>query len=226
MLQTLRVERLSHGVVDGVLNAIRSGEYGDGELLPSERSLAESFGVSRSSVREGLRILELLEVVEVRQGKGAIVHEPHGRPGGRLLQRWLALHHDEVEELLDVREALEAAAAAQAATRPGPPLQAAHGSDAEVDELTATDVEFHTLVARRSDNRLLASLIEELNGMLEASRYAMFSLPGRHERSQREHAAIASAINAGDPAAAASAMREHIRSTRREVERHAHEGPT
>jgi GntR family transcriptional repressor for pyruvate dehydrogenase complex len=183
------------------------------------------FGVSRSSVREGLRILELLEVVEVRQGRGAIVLERDGRSSGRLLRRWLTLHHDEVGELLEVREALEATAAAKAATwDQASPIDPEPPAAVEVDALAATDVDFHMRVARRSGNQLLADLIEELNGMLEASRYAMFAIPGRHERSLREHAAIAAAINANDPAAAATAMREHIRATREDVESHAN-GP-
>jgi len=217
-MQTLRVERLSQGVVNELLGAIRIGRFKPGERLPSERQLAEDLGVSRASVREGLRILELMETIEVRQGRGSVVLDPTRQPSGQLLRRWLDSHQGEVVELLEVREALESAAAALAASRGAAEIHPVLGTSNELDAIVNADVEFHSRVADRSGNDVLAGLVDELNGVLEASRYAMFAIPGRRERSHRDHLSIARAINKRKPVEAAAAMRRHIVNTMKEIE--------
>ncbi|MGH2736496.1 MAG: FadR/GntR family transcriptional regulator [Actinomycetota bacterium] len=217
MLRLLQPQRLSDGVVNELLDAIKHGRLQQGEKLPSERRLSEELGVSRVSVREGLRMLELLEVVEVRQGKGAFVVSRDVRPGGRLLRHWLLAHRDETLELLDVREALEASAAAAAAHRgvvievPG---DVPHD---QIERLVFNDLQFHNEVARSSGNPVLASLIGELNGVLEESRFAMFAIPGRPERSYGDHLTIAEAIRKRDSDGAHRAMQAHIAETRADV---------
>ncbi len=217
-MQTLRVVRLSQGVVNELLGAIRVGRFKPGERLPSERQLAEDFGVSRASVREGLRILELMETIEVRQGRGAVVLAATRQPSGQPLRRWLDSHQGEVVELLEVREALESAAAALAASREASEIHPVLGASDELDAIVNADVEFHKRVADRSGNDVLAGLVDELNGVLEASRYAMFAIPGRRERSHRDHLSIARAINKRKPVEAAAAMRRHIANTMKEIE--------
>ncbi|MFN2490706.1 MAG: FadR/GntR family transcriptional regulator [Actinomycetota bacterium] len=219
MLPTLHPRRLSDGVTEELLGAIRSGAFSPGEKLPSERRLAEQFGVSRVSVREGLRVLELLEVVDVRQGRGAFVVTPHARPSGQLLRHWLLAHREEVLELLEVREALEVTAAHAAALQGAavdPPPEVA---PEEVDRLVTEDIRFHTTVARSGGNHVLASLVEELNGVLEPSRYAMFVIPGRARRSHREHLSIVRAIARGNGDDAAKAMRRHLNQTKSDLQR-------
>src|SRR5688572_9376728 len=202
-MQRIRGERLSQRVVDELLGAIRIGRFEPGQRLPSERQLAEDFGVSRASVREGLRILELMETIEIRQGRGAVVVAATREPSGVPLRRWLDSHQGEVVELLEVREALESAAAALAASREvseiHPVLEPTDGLDA-------------------SGNDVLAALVDELNGVLEASRYAMFAMRGRRERSHRDHLSIARAINERKPIEATAAMRRHIANTMKEIE--------
>jgi GntR family transcriptional repressor for pyruvate dehydrogenase complex len=204
--------------VRDLLEAIRLGEYPTGNKLPSERELAESFGVSRVIVREGLRMLELLEVIRVRQGSGAYVTSPKVSPSGRLLRHWLLAHQGEVLELLEVREALEASAARNAAARLAK-VEVPRGAEDEIDVLVANDLAFHNIIAAESGNPVLASLISELNGVLEESRYAMFSLPDRPKRSHRDHLKIARAIRRGDLDAAYAAMRDHIARTKSEIEK-------
>jgi GntR family transcriptional repressor for pyruvate dehydrogenase complex len=217
-VQTLRVERLSQGVVNELLGAIRDGQFKPGQRLPSERQLAEDFGVSRASVREGLRILELMETIEVRQGRGAVVLAATQQPSGQPLRRWLDSHQGEVIELLEVREALESAAAALAATREASEIHPVLEASDELDAIVNADVEFHKRVADRSGNHVLAGLVDELNGVLEASRYAMFAIPGRRERSHRDHLSIARAIHRRRPVQAAAPMRRHIANTMKEIE--------
>ena len=121
-------------------------------------------------------------------------------------------------ELLEVREALESAAAALAASREAIEIHPLLGTSDELDAIVNADVEFHRRVADRSGNDVLAGLVDELNGVLEASRYAMFVIPGRRERSHLDHLSIARAINKRKPFEAAAAMRRHIANTMKEIE--------
>lgn len=217
MLLPLQQRRLSQGVVNELLAAIRTGQFAPGDKLPSERELADVFDVSRVSVREGLRILELLEVIVVRQGKGAYIRSPDVRPGGVLLRHWLLAHQKEVLELLEVREALETKAAASAAERAAVIPLPDHPEDVDITSLVQADIDFHNVIADASGNVVLSSLIKELNGVLEESRFAMFALPQRPSISQDDHKRIAEAIERGNPNAAEIAMRDHIRRTRDEI---------
>lgn len=218
MAPTLHAERLSDGIVRHVVQGTRSGRFAPGQRLPSERQLAESLGVSRVSVREGLRILELLEVIEVRHNAGAFVTAQHARSSGRLLRHWLTTHRSAVIDLLEVREALESRSAEAAAGRRVEVKVPSVAEDVSIEEATAADVEFHNRVADASGNNVLITLIHELNDILKESRYAMFAMPGRATRSQREHAKIAAAIRRGDTEGARAAMRRHITQVREQVQ--------
>lgn len=217
MLRSIQSQRLSDGVVTEMLDAIKSGRLRRGQRLPAERELSIQLGISRVSVREGLRMLELLEVIEVRQGRGAFVVSSDVRPSGRLLRHWLRAHRGEVLELLEVREALEGTAAAAAAKRGAPIATPRHDPQDSIERLVAHDLSFHDAIARASGNPVLASLIVELNGILEESRYAMFAIPGRPERSHLDHVRIAEAISGRDPEVAQRVMQEHIGDTRADV---------
>jgi GntR family transcriptional regulator, transcriptional repressor for pyruvate dehydrogenase complex len=217
VLRTLHPQRLSDGVVSELVTAIRAGRLRQGEKLPSERQLSEQLGVSRVSVREGLRMLELLEMIEVRQGRGAFVVSSDVRPSGRLLRHWLIAHRGEVLELLEVREALEATAAALAADRSASIDVPETLDEADLEALVDQDLKFHQSIAGASGNPVLASLISELNGILTESRFAMFAIPGRPKRSHADHIVIAKTIGAGDAAAASAAMQRHIAETRADI---------
>ena len=162
-------------------------------------------------------MLELLEVVEVHQGRGAFVVSSDVRPSGRLLRHWLRAHRDEVLELLEVREALEGTAAAAAARRGATIAAPRDEPQDDIERLVAHDLSFHDAIARASGNPVLASLVVELNGILEESRYAMFAIPGRRERSHLDHVRIAEAISGRDPEVAEQVMHEHISDTRVDV---------
>jgi DNA-binding FadR family transcriptional regulator len=224
MAPLLKVERLSDGIVRHVVDGVRAGRLPPGQRLPSERQLADTFGVSRVSVREGLRVLELLEVIEVRHNSGAFVTARRTGGSGRLLRHWLTTHRTEVIELLEVREALESRAAEAAAGRFVSIKMPRVGANAGIEEVTAADVDFHNRVADASGNRVLITLIRELNDVLKESRYAMFAIPGRPTQSQREHAKITAAIRRGDAEAARAAMRAHITRVREQVRQLTNEG--
>jgi GntR family transcriptional repressor for pyruvate dehydrogenase complex len=208
--------------------AMARGDYHPGDRLPSERELADMFGVSRVSVREAIRSLEAVGMVEVRQGAGTMVTDP-SRRAGRELSRWMKANRGEVLELLNVRSALDELAAESAALHHDPEqlaaVRAAHASFAEAaatartDGLATLDTEFHLAVADAAGSRLLRDLLAELHNHLHESRAAFFLPGGRAQASASEHAAILAAIEKGDGAAARLATRLHIDSVRDVIER-------
>lgn len=224
LFHSLRAQNLSEHVRNEIVDAIQEGKLSAGARLPSERELAEQFGVSRVVIREGLRSLEARSVIEVRPGRGAFVSQSPNGALSRSWRSWLVAHRSEVLELLAVREAMEQLAARRAAERATPPdvqrlLENWERFEAEarrpfprIERLVELDVAFHHLIAEMGGGSLLPKLIDELAIVLRESRRATFSLQGRGEISAVEHRRIVDAIAAHDPAAAAAALVEHMRS--------------
>jgi DNA-binding FadR family transcriptional regulator len=204
--------------------AIRRGDYNPGERLPSERELSEMFGVSRVSVREAVRSLEAIGLIDVRHGLGSVVTDPATR-AGRDLRRWVEHNRDEALDLLRVRGALDELAAEEAADGAGPAsiaaVRAAHQAFAaavatgDADGLKALDVAFHTAIADASGSKLLRDLLVDLHEHLADSRSISFARPDRPPQSAAEHAAIVEAIETGDGDGARRATKEHIERVRR-----------
>ncbi|MHA6797735.1 FadR/GntR family transcriptional regulator (plasmid) [Pseudonocardia bannensis] len=217
----------SQAVKEQILAAITSGDYAPGDKLPSESELGTTLGVSRVSIREALRSLEAVGLIEIRHGRGSFVAMgPRGRYQSPFAG-WLQVHRDEILDLMKVRGALDELAAAEAATKADEPALAAiedaqerfriaaRDPAAAMDELIDSDVAFHVAIARASGSSLLLDLLEELNKLFEQSRNALFSLDERARRSVREHDAIVKAIRSGSGTKARSAAAHHLESTRR-----------
>lgn len=215
-------------VREQLLAAIEAGEYKPGDALPSERSLCALFDVSRVSVREAIAGLIAMGVVKSQQGRGCFVLERSARRTSPFLP-WLALHRDELVELLEVRAALDELAAYKAAelceAQTARALREAHQAFAEVagqaeldaDELIHRDVIFHRSVAQASGSELLVALLDELADRIADSRRV--TLVGRKPRdSAREHGRIVRAIVKRDPKASREAAGAHVRSVREWVE--------
>lgn len=216
----------SQQVREQLEQAIRGGDYSIGDRLPSERELAEMFGVSRVSIREALRTLEAIGLVEVKHGAGTMVVDPATRPD-RDLTRWTKANRREVLELLRVRSALDELAAEEAAARHDDAglaaIREAHEAfaaapDDRSDQLAALDMAFHLAIAAASGGELLRNLLAELHHHLEESREIFFTPEQRAGASAKEHAEILAAIEAGNPRAARQAIKDHIASVRKVIE--------
>lgn len=219
----LQVVSRSAQVRDQLTRAIQNGDYAAGDHLPSERELSELFGVSRVSVREAIRSLEAVGLVEVKHGAKTTVVDPATRPAPDL-DAWMHANRDEVLELLKVRGALDELAA-QAAAEHGDKdriaaLREAHRAFAEQaaapagDELADRDTAFHLAIADATGSDLLSDLLRELHGHLAESRALFFTSPRRAMLSAKEHENILQAIEQGDGLAARRATRKHIASVR------------
>jgi len=189
-----------------------------GDKLPSERELAEMLQVSRSSIRDAIRSLELVGVVEPRQGAGTIVREPSGASKVSPFANALERRREQVTELLDFRKMLEPPLAARAATR---------ASDEEISELEdilerqqqkqalgdagiAEDAEFHYSIALASGNSVVLKVIDTLMDLLRDTRERSLQVEGRSQKSLAGHRRILAAIKHHDAEAAKAAMRRHI----------------
>jgi GntR family transcriptional repressor for pyruvate dehydrogenase complex len=189
-----------------------------GDKLPSERELAELLQVSRSSIRDAIRGLELMGMVEPRQGAGTIVRELSAESGINSLANALKRRRELVAELLDFRKMLEPPLAARAATHASPEevsemeeiLQRQESKVSRGELGIAEDAEFHYSVAVASGNSVVLKVIDILMELLRDTRERSLQLPGRQEKSLAGHRRILKAIKDGDAAAAQSAMRRHI----------------
>ncbi len=189
-----------------------------GDKLPSERELAEMLKVSRSSIRDAIRSLELVGLVEPRQGAGTIVREVTSGSVVNSFEDALMRRRELVSELLDFRRMLEPPLAARAAT---------HASEADVSEMedilqrqyekqrrgeaaVAEDAEFHYSIALASDNSVVLKVIDILMDLLRESRERSLQVEGRAQKSLAGHRRILAAIKRRDAEAARDAMRHHI----------------
>jgi DNA-binding FadR family transcriptional regulator len=198
---------------------ITSGQLAPGQRLPPEAALAEQLGLSRNSLREAVRALALINILDVRQGDGTYVTslEPD-----RLLDALtfvVDFHRDEsVLDFLRVRRILEPAAAAMAALAIGPEALEALAANVEAcapglepEELVPLDLEFHRLIGIASGNPVLASLIESLSAPTNRARvWRGRTEPGANERTVKEHRAIVDALAAHEPDLAHAAMLNHV----------------
>lgn len=223
-LRAIKRTRRTEEVRLQIEQAIMHGDFAPGDRLPSERELVETFGVSRVSVREAIRSLEAVGLVQVYQGRGAFVSDRRSRLG-EPMARWLDLHRDEMLELLAVRGALDEHAAAAAVEHAGAAalavvreaeaaFAAAVGREVPMEELVPLDIDLHVAVAEASGNRLLYDLLSDLHHYLNESRYLALAPKGRPQQSAVEHAEIVDAIEARDAPAARLATARHIASVR------------
>ena len=223
-------QTLSGTLVETLRARIVNGDIAPGEKLPSEPRLAVEHQVSRTVVREAIARLNLEGLVHTRRGSGSYALTPpteddDGAPVARSLADRLAL--------VEYRIALETEAAALAAVRRTPAQLAALadrlGALASSDGHPATamqhDFAFHRLVAEAAGNRFLLDALDRLGpqmiamprGRLDAHE-ATAQDGGRFTAVVQEHQAVLHALEAGDPQAAAAAVRTHLTSSRRRLE--------
>jgi DNA-binding FadR family transcriptional regulator len=203
--------------------AIGAGHLSAGDRLPPERELASRFQVSRTSVREALRVLETLGLVSVRRGaeNGATLREEPGNALTQLLRFHLALRHIGVEDLVEFRVVVETWAAAECARRQDPAILAELGeivermTTAKQPTFNELDAAFHLALVRSAGNELAALIAD---GSRTAIRRTMLDAilavrdwEPQRARLVREHRRILAAIAAGDAEAAARSVEAHIR---------------
>ncbi len=219
LLDPIRRSRISEQVADKLENLIRARKLHLGDKLPSERQLMEMLGVGRGAVREALRILEIKGYVDSRPGIGSFVKDFEGDI--RLpFSLWLSDHNQILANFFEIRLFLEPNAAALAAKRISPEelktLTQVHKEfcrkvqEEDLPGAIKVDAEFHKLIARATQNKLLAMTMETLNKSVIEGWKASLRVPGRAAKTVDEHAAVLRAIAAKDFLEAARLTRLHL----------------
>jgi DNA-binding FadR family transcriptional regulator len=210
-----------------ILTDIRTGQYKAGDRLPTEPELAHSFGVGRTSIREGIGQLRMLGIVEVRRGIGTFVRPRETDEAQVAFDQWNAKNHYQILDLFEVRMSLEATAAALAAQRANAEVVArleeaarahlgAHDSG-DLEDLVTTDQAFHALLVASSENQALHTVYADLVPQLVDYRRKSLALEGAPRRSGDGHLAIVEAIRQRNPLSARAAALEHLAVLYREV---------
>ncbi|MER7362170.1 FadR/GntR family transcriptional regulator [Nonomuraea wenchangensis] len=210
---------VTDAAIDKIKQMIVSGELAPGDRLPKEADLAERLGLSRNSLREAVRALSLINVLDVRQGDGTYVTSLE--PGLLLdtLSFVLDLHRDDtVLQFFEVRRILEPAATAMAAELMKDDeideLRVILESLPErptIEELVANDLRFHQRIAQGSGNSVLCSFIESLSGPTNRARvWRGLTQEGALQKTREQHTAIYEAIAARQADIARSWATVHV----------------
>ncbi|MBI3988789.1 MAG: FadR family transcriptional regulator [candidate division NC10 bacterium] len=217
MLKAIKKTKVYKGIVLQLRNLIAEGKLKPGDQLPPERELSETFQVSRASVREAIRALESLGLVESRQGEGTYVVDNVQillqRLAGDLLEE-----QDALLEIFEARKILEPEIAAFAAKRATPLeiQEMANILERQAQEIARggtgveEDTAFHSALARAAKNMLLLRLTDAIVDSLRKSRERSLQTGDRPVRSLAGHREILEAIKAQDTGWARRATLRHL----------------
>ncbi|KAA9089126.1 FadR/GntR family transcriptional regulator [Microbacterium radiodurans] len=196
---------------------VLEGGLRDGDRLPPERDLAVQLGVSRGSLREALRALELRGLLERTPGRGTIVRDATRSAHADVLVSGLALHTDDFMQALEVRACIEPPMAARAAQR-ATDLDIAQlrrilddmARDIDAAEFSRLDRLFHRAIAQYTYNPLLVRLLDRVSEILDVTRSQLPINRATRRRALADHRAILDAVASHDPDAASAAAAAHI----------------
>jgi GntR family transcriptional repressor for pyruvate dehydrogenase complex len=223
-LKTARRPTPAAEVTSLLLDHLLSGKVEPGERIPSERKLTETLRVGRSAVREAIKSLSLLGLLDVRQGDGTYLNGASSNLLPQVLEWGLILGEPRVRDLIEARSHIECALAGLAAER---------ATDADVEELRAlldamnaagddipayveADIALHLRLAQVSGNQVLSDLLARIQSLLRVWARRVLEHAGETATSLDMHSPIVAAVAAHDPAAARAAMDAHTaRASRR-----------
>lgn len=212
-------EAIAQQVVELILGRIRTGELQPGQKLPTERELAVQLGVGRPSLREGLRALAILRVVDIRQGDGLFVSQLLPEDLLEPLSFFLSLGPHSMDQLFEARIVYESGIAGIAArTLDSEGLRTLkwcidQGEVAMDDpsEFMELDVKFHQAITKAAKNPFLEKTADAFRSLTRASRSLTVAAPQIRRRSHEDHKRILEALLYRDESAAANAMADHLR---------------
>ncbi len=202
-----------------IKDMIISGELSAGDRLPPEKELSEKLGLSRSSLREAVKALEIIRVLDVRRGDGTYVTSLEPKLLTEAMTFIVDLHQDEsILDIFEVRRILEPAAAAMAAGRiTAEQITALRATMENIDDSTSIehlvehDLVFHRLITAAAQNSYLASVLDALSSSTVRARiWRGLTQEKAVDRTLSEHASIIEALERGDAELAKSLLTVHI----------------
>ncbi len=218
MLKAVKKRRVYEDIVGQIDHLIQRGKLKRGDQLPTERELADTFKVSRASVREAIFYLEAMNLVQRRQGNGTYVIASNEEALVQPLATSLFHEKDDLIDIFSLRKIIEPEVAQRASEN------ATSEEIVELEEILKeqkkevghgmnpirTDSDFHYCLARIAQNRVLERLVLALDDLLRQTRERYLQPEERKRRSLQGHQKILSAIKRRSPAAARQAMRRHL----------------
>lgn len=221
VIEPVRRSRVSQQVVTEICRLIRHRVYKAGDRLPPERELAELLQVSRPTLREALRVLEMTGIVESRHGGGTFIQDMVSVGVVSPLALVLRATDDIVGDLWETRIIFEPAIAARAALRANPESinemeTLVHDLDMSIqngdpDDVTVrNDRLFHTTVARASENQVALRVLNLINELLADDRRHFVTSAERRLSALASHRLVLRAIRERNPAEARAAMLQHL----------------
>jgi GntR family transcriptional regulator, transcriptional repressor for pyruvate dehydrogenase complex len=220
MFAPVSVARASSSIADQIRQAIVTGKLDQGERLPPERELAEQFGVSRVTVRDALRALEAMGLIEVRVGArgGAFVTVPSGSIVGQTMSDMMMMSAVTPEDIVEARLVVELGTVTLACARATDDDIAALNELAERSEAALAGKtytrelswDFHALVAKAAHNGAIEGLTSSFRSSLSMHPIRAREGAKAHTLTVEEHATILKAIVARDGATARREMSKHL----------------
>ncbi|MFS0731273.1 FadR/GntR family transcriptional regulator [Curtobacterium sp. 1P10AnD] len=219
---------LTDDAIARIQQMIVSGELQPGQRLPPEKELSESLGLSRNSLREAVKALELIRVLDVRRGDGTYVTSLEPTVLLEAVSFVVDMHHDRsLVDLLEVRRILEPASAVLATARASEQqidelatLMVAVDDSTGVEDLVAHDLQFHSTIAQIGGNQYLSGLLDALSSKTVRVRvWRGLTQNGSVQRTLDEHAAIVEAIRRRDPQLVQSLVVAHVEGVERWLRR-------
>jgi len=218
LVEPVRKTRLSQQIVVQLCALIREGRIRYGDRLPPERELADQLHVSRASLREALRTLELAGLVQSRQGGGTYVRNGPDLGAISPLALLLQATGDSVGDVWEVRLIVEPEVAARAALRAetsdldrlSSMLDAQEANLHDEDRTLQIDRGFHDALARAARNVVLVRVVELIGTLLESGRGHFMTSIERRRDALKHHREVFDAVKLGQPGTSRDAMRRHL----------------
>lgn len=221
MLKVVEKKRAYEDIVKQIRTLIERGKLKRGDQLPSERELTETFRVSRTSVREAIRTLESMKLVQCRQGDGTYVLASSEEALVQPLAAALFNEKDDILDIFYIRKIIEPYIAEMAAQKATPQeieemkkiLEEQASCIERGGSIIETDSAFHSLMAKTAKNRVMERLLVAVVDLLKQTR-EKYLINGEHDerarRSLQGHQQVLAAIANGDAAAAQKSMLRHL----------------
>jgi GntR family transcriptional repressor for pyruvate dehydrogenase complex len=233
--QAIAQSRLYQQIVEQVERSILDGQLKPGNQLPPERDLARQFGVSRTAIREAMKVLREKGLIESQHGRGTFVTDSTSQVIRHSVDRMMTMKLSQGEaatHLIEVRELLEPSIAARAAQLADEKdlsalreaYDAMERAGDNADAFIEADLDFHLALAEAAGNPLILALIDSIVALLREHRTRIFQVNGGPQRGQLHHRRILDAVTRHDAAGARAAMESHLRQVTEDA-RHAPASP-
>ncbi|MDK2824805.1 MAG: GntR family transcriptional regulator, transcriptional repressor for pyruvate dehydrogenase complex [Clostridia bacterium] len=223
-------ESVYEKVVKRLKSSIVEGKLKPGDKLPAERILAQMLGISRTSLREALKLLSAEGLVDIKHGKGVFIAENEPDDIIQKFSSKIFVENDTLKDFFEIRKVLETQAAIWVAERGN--LEQINNLEnivtKTISELTESkkinfallaehDMKFHTCLAETSGNAVLLRIMQNLIDLLNEARSQALSIPKRPYMSLEEHLQIIKAIKEKNPEKAGKAMLTHLKNVEKDI---------